>query len=356
MPARNFSKTILYKAQNAITTDISTNNVVRIEQYLSFVLEQEFKLQKLANHLDKDVFKYSNTNEYSSYNAATGEEVLTKIIIDVVEAPNQSLILIDEIEVGLHPKIQRRLIQALYNIARYDNKQFIITTHSPSILQSVSDNARIFIEKTSDTIFKVIPNISVNASLSKMDSISYPLFDLYCEDNEAKKIILKAISSLQKEFNLVNFLDLVNIITSGSANSTYTYYKSHLETYPYKRIKTGYACVLDGDKRNSKDNKQNLQYPPSECLHFIFSEESPEKFLVQEYLKKHPNTSLSYHLHDSNNHSLFGKMVENSICTTKDEAFEICWEQFVNTDEGKAYLQTLKSFLISTAKKFSPDL
>jgi predicted ATPase len=355
-PARNFGRAIFNKSQKASVTNISAANIPRIEKYLSYVLEENFKLNKLASHLDKDIFKYSNSNEYSSYNAATGEEVLTKIIIDIIEAPDNSLILIDEIEVGLHPKIQRRLIQAIYNIARNDNKQFVLTSHSPSILSSLPDKARIFIEKISDGNFKAIPNISVNAALSKMDSISYPLVDLYCEDKEAKKIIQKAISSIQSEKSLTNFSDLINIVVSGSGDKTFTYFKSHQETYPNKRIKTGYACILDGDRRILKDSNGNLSYPPEECLHFIYSNDSPEKFLTAEYLKKYPNSTLTYHLNNSNAHCLFDKMIENSICTTRDEAFEKTWNHFITTTDGKLYFEELKSFIINMTKKYSPDL
>lgn len=354
-PARNFGRAIFNKAQNAIASNITAKNIPRIEMYLSYVLEESFKLNKLADHLDKDIFKYSNSNEYSSYNAATGEEVLTKIIIDVIEAPDQSLILIDEIEVGLHPKIQRRLIHALYNIARNDNKQFIITSHSPSVLSSLPDKARIFIERVSETKFKAIPNISVNASLSKMDSVSYPLVDLYCEDTTAKNIIQKAISSLQHGKSLTNYADLINIIICGSGEKTFIFFKCHQETYPSKRIKTGYACVLDGDRRDLKRNT-SLKYPPEECLHFIYSNESPEKFLLSEYLKKYRNRTLSYHLEESNPHCLFDKMIENSICTTREEAFDLTWTHFLTTENGQKYFEELKTYILKMTKKFSADL
>lgn len=355
LPARNFGRVIFNKSQKAAVTNISETNILRIEKYLSYVLEENFKLNKLASHLDKDIFKYSNSNEYSSYNAATGEEVLTKIIIDIIEAPDHSLILIDEVEVGLHPKIQRRLIQVLYNIARNDSKQFILTSHSPSILSSLPSKARIFIEKVSDGNYKAIPNISVNAALSKMDSISYPLIDLFCEDKEAKKIIQKAISSIQTGNSLTNFSDLINIVVAGSGDKTYTCFKSHQETYPNKRIKTGYACILDGDRRILKDTKNNLSYPPEECLHFIYSNDSPEKFLTAEYLKTYPNSTLAYHL-GSNPHCLFDKMIENSICTTRDEAFEKTWNHFITTTDGLSYFTELKLFIIEMTKKYSPDL
>jgi predicted ATPase len=355
-PARSFGRVIFNKSQKATATNISAVNIPRIENYLSYVLEENFRLNKLASHLDKDIFKYSNSNEYSSYNAATGEEVLTKIIIDVIEAPDHSLILIDEIEVGLHPKIQRRLIQALYNISRNDSKQFVLTSHSPSILSSLPDKARIFIEKISDGNYKAIPNISVNAALSKMDSISYPLVDLYCEDKEAKKIIQKAISSIQIEKSLTNFADLINIVVSGNGHKTYTHFKSHQETYPNKRIKTGYACILDGDRRILKDSTGKISYPKEESLHFIYSNDSPEFFLIFEYLKQYPNSTLTYHLNNSNPHCLFDKMIENSICTTRDEAFEITWNHFITTSDGILYFNELKSFIIKMTKKYSPDL
>jgi hypothetical protein len=189
-----------------------------------------------------------------------------------------------------------------------------------------------------------------------MDSASYPLVDLYCEDNITRKIIQKAISSIQNEKSLINFCDLINIIISGSADNTYAHFKSHKDTYPFKRIKTGYACILDGDRRLLKDNTGILIYSPEECLHFIYSNDSPEKFLTAEYLNYHPNSNLAYHLTNSNPHILFEKMIEYSGCISKEDAFEKCWEQFLNTSNGQIYFEELKAFILNTTKKFSPDL
>ncbi|MBL0286886.1 MAG: ATP-binding protein [Bacteroidetes bacterium] len=102
---------------------------------------------------------------------------------------------------GLHPKIQRRLMDVIRNVSRNDNKQFIMTSHSPTILDSVCLNSRIFIEKNNTGNYKAIQNISVNAALTKMDSKSFPLIDLYCEDNEAKKSYQKALKMYQKNMD-----------------------------------------------------------------------------------------------------------------------------------------------------------
>ncbi len=89
---------------------------------------------------------------------------------------------------------------------------------------------------------------------------------------------------------------------------------------------------------------------------FIYSNVSPEKFLTAEYLKKYPNSTLTYHLNNSNPHCLFDKMIENSICTTRDEGFEMTWNHFITTTDGNLYFDELKSFIIRMTKKYSPDL
>ncbi|UUV21730.1 AAA family ATPase [Paenimyroides aestuarii] len=347
-PARNFSKVIYNKSKKSIGTQISPSNSALIEEYISYILEETFTLNKLATYQDKDIFKYKNVNEYSSYNAATGEEVLAKIIIDIVEAKKDSLILIDEIEVGLHPKVQRKLIEVLYNISQNDNKQFILTSHSQTILSSLPDISRVFLEKDYHGNFKCIQNISVNAALSKMDSQSYPLIDLYCEDDIAKKIISKILQNLQTTHNLTNVKNLVNIIVSGSAEKTHNYFIVHKETYDYKKIKTGFACILDGDMRNN--------YALDDNLHFLYSSKSPEYFLTKEYLNVNPNSTLDYHLKNSDNHCLFDKMNELNIGNTKDEVFELCWSVFKDTPDGIIYINELENFIIQMLQKYSPHL
>ena len=155
---------------------------------------------------------------------------------------------------GLHPKIQRRLIDVIREISKNENKQFIITTHSSTILDSVCDSSRIFISKNHKNEYKAIQNISVNAALTKMDSKSFPLVDLYCEDKEAKWIINKAISAIENEEYIYGFSNLINIILSGSSSKTYNHFISCSETYHNKKIKSGFACILDGDMKNMKNS------------------------------------------------------------------------------------------------------
>jgi len=356
VPARFFGDKILNLTNDTLISEVSSENISTIESYLSYILEERTVISRIAQHLDKEVYRYNNQNKYTSFNAASGEDVLTRIIIDTVEAPKKSLILIDEIEMGLHPKVQRRLMDVIRNISRNEEKQFILTTHSPTILDSLSDKSRIFIEKNHNGEYRGIQNISVSAALTKMDSKSYPLVDLYCEDDEAKRIIEKGISAVERKNNLNNFSSLINIIVSGSASLTYTYFKSHKDTYDSKKIKVGFGCILDGDMKLVKNSKGQFSYPAEEHLHFLYSNECPEKFLTRAYLNKHPNVNIEYYLENENPHYLFKAIIDNSEFNTKDEVFEYCWTLITDSEKGKIYIKTLEDFLIKLVKYYSHDL
>lgn len=178
-----------------------------------------------------------------------------------------------------------------------------------------------------------------------MDSESFPLIDLYCEDEVAKKIILKAINKLETNTNFHNLQELINIIVSGSHSKTHNFFMAHKETYNHKKIRSGYVCILDGDTRN--------QYPIDDNLFFLYSNESPELFLTKKYLENFPNTTLEYHINNSDNHCLFDKMNELGIGSTKDDAFESCWKEFEKSNEGTAFITELADFLDSMLQKFS---
>ena len=149
---------------------------------------------------------------------------------------------------------------------------------------------------------------------------------------------------------------MVKIVEIGAADRTYGYFKIQSELYKKENINVGYACVLDGDMKEKKDDNGNLKYPSEELLYFHYSNEAPEKMLLDAYLNKNNNTTLEYHCNNSNPHCLFEKMVEEGICVNKDDAFDMCWDALVATPEGTQYLDEMKTFIINVCKKFSMDL
>lgn len=352
LPSRGLSSSFFNKMKKTVSSIALTQ--IKID-YLSYVLELNYTIGSVVKSADKEIFEFNSNNfNYSSFNTASGEDVLSRIISDIVDSENNSLILIEEIEIGLHPKIQRRLMDIIYHESVKNKKQFIVTTHSPTILSTVDKSSRIFIENSING-FKSISNISVNAAFSKMDSLSYPLINLFVEDDIAEKIVKKAIEKIIVTNKLSSFNDLINIIISGSADKTYSNFQVHKRTYDSKRMDCGYACILDGDMSIIKNSNKTLQYPAEEGLFFLYSINSPELFLVKEYVKTKSNPNLEYHLR-SNPHCLFSKMVELGIAIDTKTSFEICWQTFVQTDAGSIFLDELCVFLIGSCARFSPYL
>ncbi|MES3023679.1 MAG: AAA family ATPase [Pseudomonadota bacterium] len=356
LPARYYSSTLHKKSQSAIATNVSAKNQIFIEECISYIFQNSYSLQKIANHMGEDVLGFTGeNNQYSSYNCASGEDVLSRILIDSIEAPQYSLILIDEIELGLHPGIQRRLMDIIFEISTRDQKQFIITTHSATIISSVPEHARIFIDRKGLNHESISP-ISINAALSKMDSANYPLIDLFCEDDIAERICHKALQRINSA-NIPGISSkLINIVVSGSADITYINFQSRKRTFNQVKIKSGHSCVLDGDMRTKRNKDSAPLYPPQDGLHFLPGTAAPEKLLCDFYEKKFNNTELRYHIDKSNVHCLLEKMIEFAGFSTKEAAFEASWACLLEDAPLATEFDAFVEFLVNECRRYSPDL
>lgn len=349
LPARNFSNSLYRKITGSIGVRLSDD----IERVFAYILDIPFPVEilKIGSHINKIAYliKYSN-EPYSSYNAASGEESLINILVDIFDAPNDSLILIDEIEAGFHPSIQRKLADVIQYISWLHKKQFIITTHSPSLLSAFPQKSRKFIERNNQGSYRTINGISVNAAFSKMDSQAYPLLNLYCEDDEAEfiiKNILIKINKITKDFS-----KLINIIKSGPINEVKNDYLRHKKNHPQMRLKTGYCCVFDGDYKED-ENYSTYHDNQSEFSFFLYPYIAPEKFLVKAYLNQHSNDQLIVALNTIDHHSLYQEMANLGLATDKGNARQLCWGCFTGTAEYQTLETELTSFLIRVTKHFS---
>jgi predicted ATPase len=79
-------------------------------------------------------------NQYELSEMSGGERAIFPILFDFANWQiHNSVILIDEFELHLHPPLQQALLRALSMLGK--NNQFIITTHSESVVAIVPDDA-----------------------------------------------------------------------------------------------------------------------------------------------------------------------------------------------------------------------
>jgi predicted ATP-binding protein involved in virulence len=95
------------------------------------------------------------------------------------------VVLIDEIELHLHPKWQREIIPALTRTFR--NCQFIVTTHSPQVISQVKPEGIYILESTSDGIIARRPESSFGRDSNR---ILEDLMDTPARPQEIKESLL----------------------------------------------------------------------------------------------------------------------------------------------------------------------
>lgn len=350
VPGRHMTSTIYTKVKGARGRKV--NKLVKF--YLSYILENNYAVAELGGVGEKRVYSYASVHRYSSFNTASGEDVLTRILIDIVEAKDNSLIMIEELEIGLHPMIQRRLMEVIFSEAKRGHKQFIITTHSSSVISSVKPESRILLRKMPDDSISVISSVSVNGALSCMDSESYPLLSVYVEDDISKRLVEEAIQiATPLHPHLRKF---VHVVIVGAADKTYNYFKTRKDTDTSDKLKRGYACILDGDKQNERFKDGSLQFPPQNGLFFHYSNDAPERMLLKEFLPTHPNARLQYHANDGNAHNLMQKIVDEGFAASQSIALEQCIACLKSNPLGQTYLENMANFILDQCAAFSIDL
>jgi predicted ATPase len=83
----------------------------------------------------------SDGDQYSEFHFGAGEASVIRIVSDVESSSNESLILIEEIENGLHPAATRRMVEYLVDVANRKSCQIIFTTHSNEALDPLPPKA-----------------------------------------------------------------------------------------------------------------------------------------------------------------------------------------------------------------------
>ena len=95
------------------------------------------------------IFTNSSGDKFDINELSSGEKqlFLRTLAIEMLN-PENSIILIDEPELSLHPKWQQRIVDVYRKIGK--NNQIIIATHSPHVLGSVKKENIMLLDKTND--------------------------------------------------------------------------------------------------------------------------------------------------------------------------------------------------------------
>jgi len=133
-------------------------------------------------NFDLNSISLENGVNYTNFNMGAGEEVIISLISRLVELPDYSLVLIEELELGLHPKAQKILIEKLFHIVFTKKHQLIFTTHSPFLFDAMPKEGRILLRKPKESL-EVIYEPSSSLAFSELTGDTQKELTVYVEDN-----------------------------------------------------------------------------------------------------------------------------------------------------------------------------
>lgn len=114
-----------------------------------------YKLGRSTSHLFfSDKYMQRKNNFFSAENVNEGALVVLFYLTLIMSDKTPKFFAIDNIDTRLNPKLCRYLISLLYRYAKRFDKQLLITTHNPAILDGINlndDEQRLFVVSRSDS-------------------------------------------------------------------------------------------------------------------------------------------------------------------------------------------------------------
>ncbi len=217
-----------------------------IRDAVGYVLAKPYKNVRLLEH-SKYMLPIVDANgfTYSGFNMGAGENALFEIFSVIYSCGKGALLVIDEIELGLHAEAQRRLMSKLKDACLETRTQIICTTHSKEIFDCLPYDARFFLEPVGGRT-KITQGISSEFAFSKLSAQPRSEVDILVEDDMAKTILIAALPS--------ELRTRISIISIGSATAL----ARQLSAIYLKGEERPTIAVFDGDQKCKEDD--NLKH------------------------------------------------------------------------------------------------
>ncbi len=276
----------------SVTLEENTKN--KILEIASRIMGKNYKTLDLRTVDRRRLFVVDrNNSHYSGFNMGAGENAVFTLLIELFSAGKNTLLVIDEIELGLHEEAQQRLMEELKKLCFEMHCQIICSTHSANIIDAVPPDARFYIEAFEDhtSIYK---GISSAFALGHLSGGRKKEITIYTEDEVGKTIVLYMLPQ--------NMRERVRIVPIGSDQAVL---RQLCACYRDKNN----ACIafLDGDKKSQmqqakkqvwqmleREKKDDVEAWLSTRLCYLPGDVWPEKYLLtvgEDYAVKELVTS-----------------------------------------------------------------
>jgi len=239
-------RSVLQIASGAFTSHTITSDLIAFAQR---ILPLQFQEVHLISKNNKDLLfvkrQDAPNTKYSEFHMSAGERAIIRISKEISNLRN-AIVLIDEIEAGMHPFTQQQLMLELQRLALRNDLQIIVTTHSPVILDCVPVEARIFLERVPGNVIirpaykDIIQKAFYGQSLEKLS--------ILCEDEIGESFILGVLDVLNPKIGLMHD-DLQVGRDTGKEE-----FANHIIALSKFQQLENFIFILDGDAKSIEND------------------------------------------------------------------------------------------------------
>ncbi len=259
------------KRLNHTTKEINPGLLLLAQRILPFDYQHVQQVKKSQGRGDLLIAKLKKGDTYSEFHMASGERSVLRMSMEI-SSLNNALVLIDEVETGLHPYVQRQLMLHLQRLSLRRKLQIIVTTHSPVVLESVPVEGRIFLRRNENH------DVSVEAPMR--DIIQKAMYgqtrdklSILCEDDVAECIIRGVVDALSEK------IDLRPEDLFVGKNSGKDEFSAHVRTLARIQQLQDFIFVLDGDGKGKEGSIKEAAGNNTVHLLFLPGDSCPEGWL-----------------------------------------------------------------------------
>lgn len=189
------------------------------------------------------IYQTDNLN-YSEAFAGSGEIAVVELVHKIYEAPDNSLVLLDEPDVSLHPGAQEKLKIFLLNQIKQKKIQVVISTHSPSLIAGLPSSAIKVFTNSQNNRVQVIADRKPEEAFFIVGHPNESLKTIIVEDSLAKDLVGAVLKDMPAE--IASQFE-VRYYPGGAENIC-----QDIALYS-RKLPSKIFVVFDGDKKPAND-------------------------------------------------------------------------------------------------------
>lgn len=308
-----------------------------LAQYMKKIFGKDYSTITMKKHHKYRLYEcVRGPLSYTGFNMGAGENAVLQLLHEIISAGKGALIVVDEIELGLHIKAQHMLIQVIKELCFKYNSQIICSSHSATILNAIPPEGRIMIKSKADG-FDILYGVSPEMAMSELSGLIHPELEIMVEDDVAKDYVNTILPHTLRR--------RVEIVIMGSADGSIL---QAIATH-YREGNNNFIVVADGDKKTKKkkmiekvvgflgDSKaiapDEIRKQLDKRLAFLPGKEWPEKVFI-ESLKSSDNLDNLLDAYNLDDVSDLKKYLTNALVAGKHSEFpqlakDLCLEERV---------------------------